>query len=82
MLERYVFGFLILFLFSVKLIKALIKVSDTKSSACSKLFVFLQNYSAMEMQFVNFFIKIKNFFVALKIFKRAVNFAFVSVVVF
>lgn len=56
MLERYAFGFLILFLFSVKLIKALIKVSDTKSSACSKLFVFLQNYSAVEMQFVNFFV--------------------------
>ena len=42
MLERYAFGFLILFLFSFKLIKALIKVSDTKSSACSKLFVFLR----------------------------------------
>ena len=42
MVERYAFGFLILFLFSAKLIKALIKVSDTKSSACSKLFVFFK----------------------------------------
>ena len=35
--------------FFLILIKAKIKVSDTKSSACSKLFVFLQNYSAVEM---------------------------------